>query len=738
MIIGNRFYELTLDDDGALRRFRAVSGRPLLYEGEKPLPLFAVKLLDEAGAGEVLTSAGLFSGCREEGDRTVLSFESKRLGAEVTVRHPADEPFVYFSLRLANRTGKYLEWIDFPGVLLPNDLPGAGGTSRLFWPAMEGCLIEDITLRERTYLRYSDKGYPSKGWEGMYPGPCPMQFSAYYGEDGQGLYLASHDAACNVKAIEYAPAEEGRAIRLENKLFVGERDTTDYAYEYEIVLGVFRGDWYDAADIYRSWLLSTDIVRLPRFEDNDRIPAWVKESPVVAVYPVRGVKDTGDMSPNCYYPYTEGLPYLEQLSSDFDSKMMALLCHWEGTAPWAPPYVWPPYGDKADFDEFIRRLHERGHLFGLYCSGIQWTEKSTLCPEYNMEEFSRANGMKELMCCAPDQSLPYSLICGGPIRTGYDMCPAPERTKEIAVEEIRKILDGCDVDYLQFFDQNVGGTSYLCYSDRHGHPRGPGKWMWKEMREIYRRARELLRERGLEGKVLIGCEAAAAEPYVNDLLFNDVRYVIDFMVGNPVPAYNYVFHEYVNNFMGNQNTSYHIVDLERSPENIFYRFAYSFLQGDVLTVVLGRDGAVHWDWCTPWDGVPAVDQATIRPFIRLLNAWRKTAARDFLLFGRMEKPLAVRCAKREEPIQYGGAHRYDCVLTTRFSYRRRDAQRFVNYLAEEQTVAVETAGRESLRLVRNPAGEAEAVRAENGLLTLTLAPYSAALLDLAPERADEI
>ena len=82
------------------------------------------------------------------------------------------------------------------------------------------------------------------------------------------------------------------------------------------------------------------------------------------------------MSPNEYYPYTNALKYLKTLAENTDSKILAMLCHWEGSAPWCPPYVWPPYGDIENFKLFEQKLHENGMLFGLYCSGIAWTQKS--------------------------------------------------------------------------------------------------------------------------------------------------------------------------------------------------------------------------------------------------------------------------------------------------------------------------------------------------------------------------
>ena len=93
--------------------------------------------------------------------------------------------------------------------------------------------------------------------------------------------------------------------------------------------------------------------------ENSDMPSWIKESPLVVIYPPRSVRGTGYMGPNEYFPYVKGLKYLDDLEEDTDSKIMAFLPYWEGTAPWAPPFVWPPFGGEDMFLDFVEGLHQR-------------------------------------------------------------------------------------------------------------------------------------------------------------------------------------------------------------------------------------------------------------------------------------------------------------------------------------------------------------------------------------------
>lgn len=729
MLVKNNNYCLTLDDaTGSLLSLHN-GEKEMLYQQAQPRPLFCAQLLDDAGTASQVHAgqAESVSLRQEETEQAVtvhIAFEKiahMDLHVWVTVRCPKEESMTYWSYRLQNDTGLRLEWLEFPRVSVPNDFLAAGGESTLFWPMAEGCLVEDAALRNRTGFRYRPIGVQSDGYIGLYPGPVPMQFMAYCSPKGS-LYFAAHDPYANLKTVEYDMDDGANAVRLEYRLFPGAVQGA-YTLPYEMVLGVFDGDWYAAAERYRSWLESSGAHLPPKISENDQLPEWMERSPVVALYPVRGTKDTGDMTPNQYFPLENSLPYIDQLQQQLQSTIMALPMHWEGTAPWAPPYVWPPFGGEEAFKRFIDKLHEKGNLAGVYCSGIGWTTQSVLVPSYQTKELYEQEHMDEVMCQTPTGDIVQSHIIGYPIRYGYDMCPANEKVGDIVVREVEKIASsGCD--YAQFFDQNLGGNSCLCYAKGHGHPAAPGKWQGDSMIHIFQKVEEALRQMG--SKMIIGCEEAAAEPFIGYLPFNDLRFNAGFAFSKPVPAYGYVFHEYINNFMGNQNGVANVIDLDKCPDNFLLRIAHSFAAGDMLTLVLAKDGQVHWDWGTSWDA-EYPQQQPVKTLVRNLNAWRTGAGKPYLHLGRMLKPYGlVGVGAFDLPLRSGEVHHYPSLFTSRWQAPDgSEAQVIVNYLQTPQQCSVDYAGEGVLFTQPDGTGTALA-----GGQTIELAPLSAVLVKL--------
>ena len=343
-------------------------------------------------------------------------------------------------------------------------------------------------------------------------------------------------------------------------------------------------------------------------------------------YPVRGIHDMDEMKPNKLYPYTNALPLIDELGAACDSRLLVLLMHWEGTAPWAPPYVWPPYGGEEKFNAFKDALHERNHLLGVYCSGFGYTLRSNLIDSYNKEEEYKDRALVRGMCADKP-----TYICREQ-RSGYDICPASPVGREILREAYTPLLSQ-NLDYVQILDQNHGGGQYFCHSREHGHAPAPGVWMTTSMQELLGEWNDLAKS------TLLGCESAAAEAFIGNLSFSDNRYEINYEYGVSVPLYAYLYHEYLRNFMGNQVEAY----FEDADENtILYRLAYSYSIGDSMTLVLNEDGEILPRWgLREFSHLP--DKKTVLTLVHNLVAAYKGTAGKYLYNGRMLPTPAVTC-----------------------------------------------------------------------------------------------
>ena len=728
----NNYYKLKLNSKTGSIQSIEKNGKNLIYTPDSEGPLFRVRFRDASQKGKIhefgASDARHFKIVEKDEliTLTYTKFDSADLKVVVTIKTGKDSPFMHWNISVDNNTPYTIDHIDFPNVVVPNDLIATGGSGHVFWPAQEGCLIEDVRIREEDGLRYMPIEYPKLGWGGLYPSATQMQYMAYYNAGG-GLYMAAHDDQCNPKGIEFHRVSDN-GIKLDFRLLVPGEGKGVYKMPYDMVLGVFDGDWYDASAIYRDWRESSKIQVPDKIKDNKMLPDWYFESPVVITYPVRGHVDLGDMTPNELYPYTNALKIIGKYNKAFDSKVMALLMHWEGSAPWAPPYVWPPYGGEKNYLEFVKGLHEKGNLAGLYASGIGYTLRSNTDTTYNMYKEYEEKHLEKVMKVAPDGTLATNGVCAGPMaqRIGYDMCPANSFVKEVVLDQISKIVKS-KTDYIQYFDQNLGGGCYPCYGTVHGHPYGSGLWQNEAMQSIFKEFQTIQQKAGY--KTLVGCEAAASEANLKYLLFNDARPTTNFSVGTPVPAYAFVNHEYVNNFMGNQNGVSKQVDIKKSPMNIPQRLAYSFCAGDMLTVVIRGNGDMIWGWGTKWeDETP--DQGSIIQLVRNLNGWRTGPGKDFLVTGRMLKPLRFEGSVNNPMISIPGGHNinFPSVFTSNWQFgKERKAQFFVNYLLQEQEIKLDARGLNDVKLFKN-ASDTLGEIADKKELKVKISPLSAIMV----------
>ena len=599
--------------NGAIVSLKGADGIERVEPAEE---LFSLSLLDGRGVETRYKSSDFIYNGLTDG---VMVFVREG-GPEVSVRIRTQGASVFFRPTVSRwPKGFRLNWIDLPHVHISQ----AGKT---FWPFCDGCEVSDYSTRtnKNAWKVYAPLGwtprYKSSG--ALYPGVAQMQFLSHY-RNGKGLYFAACDERDTQKAVEWERAGP-QAARLSLQTFCGEASDGVYESAFEYELRPYDGEWREACDYHRGWLR-----RLERFKYKPEYPAWMNESPITMIYAIKGEGiDHGPerLGANQYYPYTNVLSVVDCYSRRLNSKIMALLMHWEGTAPWCPPYVWPPYGGEAELAKLRDALHERGNLLGVYCSGTAWTQVSCIDAAYSQSAKFADENLGRFMMRGPKGEIDAA-IGNHPRaqRFGYDLCLTEKWSRQTLIDEVLKMAR-FGIDYCQFFDQNLGGGGRLCWSAKHAHPSVPGAWQTKAMISLQEDMLSAISKAGF--RMILGCECAAAAPFVGNLFFNDARLGFPRYYGKSVPGVAYVFHEWTCNFSGNQVA-------QRS--DACYRWTRSFHAGEMMSIVLGPDGKLVNAWALPWSE-PLPDQDKLLALIRSFNDLRKRYP-QFLLHGKMVLPF---------------------------------------------------------------------------------------------------
>ena len=646
--------------------------KSLTYKGieilAKPSNLFSVRLTDRQGNTADYSSTQATAVEVVEGSQIKVVYSDFPEKITVTAFIAKKETGFTIRFSVQNATDKIVEHIEVCPIIVKPFI-GNGGTGRILFPYNEGALVENDDLRAPSHLRHIEPDYPTITCSGLFPNMLCSQFLAYLFE-GRGLYVGAHDEARGTKELDYYAIDEEKNIKIEIRLYSGKGYGEDFATDFDMVYSFFDGDWQDGAEIYKKWFYSHLPSGLKKVKDNKNLPDWYYDFPIILTYPVRGYYDMDEMSPNELFPYINILPYVDKFSKATGAKIMVLLMHWEGTAPWAPPFVWPPFGGEDELDKLFIALKEKGHLLGVYCSGFSFTEQSNILPSYDCKEILKDKEIFKAFCAGRDGKVRRSTVCEGQ-RSGYDICVASDKGREILNEAYQPLFDK-KLDYVQILDQNHGGSQLFCYSNEHNHPPCVGPWMTAEMQKLLTEWNEKA------GNTLLGCESAASEPFIQHLLFSDNRFELTHFIGKAVPLFSYLYHEFLHNFMGNQ------VSGLLPAESFLYRMAYSFAAGDMPTLVLHPKGIILSKWGqTDTQSVPVEEE--VLTFIKNLREFY-LSNREIMCFGNMIKPLLYETGTVTYACEYGRSYTAQEVLSTAYAFGDTKIQIFVNYNKEDKDI----------------------------------------------------
>ena len=418
--------------------------------------------------------------------------------------------------------------------------------------------------------------YP-RGWS------TSMQYLAYYG-NSLGVYLGFHDPKASLK--RFFVKAEANSIDFWSEVTIADKTkaANDWDFPGVFELDIFKGDWFDAAQIYKTWAESNadywpemDSKRRARQNKIGQIGIWTYYS-ADSDYPIakieKGMQD--------YISFFAGIPvgihWYKWNYFDFDSKY--------------PQY----FPERSGMKELIARLQKKNALIMPYINGRLF---DTGLANYKQEGYPYATKNGKMQEFTQDFNGNHFAV----------MCPSQKPWQKILIDAADRITGDLGSAGI-YIDQVAAASPIECMDPSHGHSLGGGSWWHDGYRQMFA---------GIH-------QAIAKDKFVtveggNDYLANQVDGFLTegWLNDNLVPAFQAVYSGRVQLFGTKTGAS------EYHKASYYAKLAQAFVNG----IQPGRTSSwVVFD--------PNADMA--RPWLKQLATMRYKL-RDFLAFGSLQRPL---------------------------------------------------------------------------------------------------
>jgi len=362
--------------------------------------------------------------------RAILAWADPQASVTCTVELAG--PRTIWSLAVANAASATLRRVTFPRVVTRPF--GEAADDAVVFPRGPGERRVDPFARP---VRYASE-YPT-GW-GAY------QFMTHYDPAG-GLYVATHDPVASTKRLETRTLDGAKGLLLAFEWPAADASIAgnDFAMPGPAVIEVFRGDWFDAAQIYREWA-SREARWWPRDERRPDTPDWMRD---VAIWAM-----TGGATQSVVGPVSEFARFMDAPTA----------LHWynwhEIPFDVKYPHYFPP---KPDFAEGVAALKKAGVRVMPYINGRLW--------DIALEDF-QATG--SAAATKNEKGEPYIEEYGSGAKLAA-MCPTTPLWRETVTSIVLRLMGECGVDGV-YIDQVAAAAPRLCFDRAHGHPLAGGHW----------------------------------------------------------------------------------------------------------------------------------------------------------------------------------------------------------------------------------------------------------------------
>lgn len=300
------------------------------------------------------------------------------------------------------------------------------------------------------------------GYRSAYPnGWCAMQLLAAYASRPRpvGLYFALHDPMGSFKdiGIESSPATRSVRLYYDHLLPNMGRAGNSFTLSGQAVWQLLRGDWYDAARVYREWALR-EAKWYPHQGKNT--PAWMRELPVWA---------------HAWGEASEVVPAVQEFARYFG---VPVAVHWYGWHQIPFDNDYPHYFPvREGFAEGVRQLRESGVYVMPYINGRLWDTRDRGMEDFQFSTVAKPAATKD------ERGEPYVEAYGSresdgsPARLAV-MCPYTGLWQDKVREIVSRLFGEYGVSAV-YIDQVGAAPPVPCFDATHGHPLGGGSW-WNE------------------------------------------------------------------------------------------------------------------------------------------------------------------------------------------------------------------------------------------------------------------
>lgn len=537
--------------------------------------------------------------------------EEDKIDVEVKICLKEDQPLSAWRINVNNRSKIYGLWcVHFPVLKL---VPiGVKAKDNFFVTGKSrGVLVKNpFQANARSALQSGS----------VWPGGLNMQFQALYDSSGNGLYLASHDGNGYKKDFHFSTAPNNFVMEYKighyppNMGFPRE----DYHMSYDVVVGSFKGDWYDAAQIYRKWALKQQWCQKGFLLNRQDIPAWFKETPIMLKITsdkgekslvelgdrtIKFLKFIGSELPINWYTWKKHMPEYTSYNSVNSQYRVPDRRHYPVSNIHDGNY--PDFPALSGFDSTCDAISKAGgHVLPYVCA--------RLYDQGINENAPFAKGAKQYTMKNVNGNIAY-----GNKGLVWTMCYHTkwwqERLKNTVVSLIKKEHAGGI-----YFDTMYGGY-VQCFDTKHGHAYGGGNDPYIGAKKISSVLRNVMKSVDPDAVMTGESPAETAIDFLDGFQYRwstwpDMIPLFATVYGDVIPRYG--------------------LNINPRSDGFFIQCAVLFVEG----AIMGRLPLHGDDWLKNYANGSAYTKKM--EYLRKLAKYRrKTVGGNYLVYGRLLRPL---------------------------------------------------------------------------------------------------